>query len=272
MGCRNRTGDRETVVELQGVQLRRSGRSILNGVTWTIGPGEHWTFIGPNGSGKTMTLKIVNGYVWPTEGSVRVLGRRFGEFDIRELRKEIGWVSMDLQYQLQRPFPALEVVLSGYTAAIGLYQEMPAWMHDRARELLDFFECGSLEQRPFHTLSYGEQKRIMIARALINSPRLLILDEPCTGLDLVSRERFLEQVQNLGERPGGPAIVLVTHHVEEIMPFVTHCHLIRDGATFACGPKEELVTGANLSATLGLDVQVYRKNGRYWASIGSENP
>ena len=255
------------VVDMRDVLLRRDGKTILRRVSWRIRRGEHWTFIGPNGSGKTVTLKVLTGYLWPTEGTVEVLGHRFGEYDIRKLRRSIGWVSMDLQYQLQRPYPVLDVVLSGHAATIGLYEEPDAALRERARELLDFFECGSLEQRRFHTLSYGEQKRVMIARALITGPGLLILDEPCTGLDLVARERFLQSLQKLGCREDGPTVILVTHHIEEVMPFVTHCHLIREGVTLAQGKKEELMTGGMLSRTLGLDVEVTRRDGRYWSRL-----
>jgi iron complex transport system ATP-binding protein len=255
------------VVNMRDVVLRRDGKTILRRVSWRIRRGEHWTFSGPNGSGKTVTLKVLTGYLWPTEGAVEVLGHRFGEYDLRKLRRSIGWVSMDLQYQLQRPFSVLEVVLSGRAATIGLYEEPDPGLLERARGLLDFFDCEGLEQRRFHTLSYGEQKRVMIARALITDPALLILDEPCTGLDLASRERFLQSLQKLGGREDGPTIILVTHHIEEVMPFVTHCHLIREGVTLTQGRKEELMTGRMLGETLGLEVEVTRRDGRYWSRL-----
>lgn len=260
----------EPIVTIENIQLRREGKIILRNVSWQINKGEHWAFIGKNGSGKTMTLKVITGYQWPTHGSVEVLGHRFGTYDLRELRKEIGWVSLDLQFQFQRAFPALDVVLSGYFASIGLFEKPPQAVINKALQLLRFLECPHIVDRPFHLLSYGEQKRIIIARGLITDPKLLILDEPCTGLDLVAREHFLETVQKLGQKKNGPTIIFVTHHIEEIMPFITHCHCIKDGLTFKQGRKETVLTSTLLSDALGMQLKVMKSHNRYWTQIATK--
>jgi iron complex transport system ATP-binding protein len=259
--------DGDIVADLRDVCLERQGKTLLRGITWRIRRGEHWSFLGVNGSGKTLTLKIMTGYLWPTTGSVTILGEPFGTVDLRELRRRIGWVSMDLQYQLQRSFTALDVVASGYFATIGLYQRPEPSLIERSRRLLDFFGCGEHADQAFKTLSYGEQKRTMIARGLINDPELLILDEPCTGLDLVSRERFLTDIQRAAEMEGGPTVILVTHHVEEIVPCITHCHLVKDGRTFACGAKETVLGEEILSAVMGAEIGLESRDGRYYARV-----
>jgi iron complex transport system ATP-binding protein len=198
---------------------------------------------------------------------VSVLGRPFGAIDLRELRKRIGWVSMDLQYQLQRSFTALEVVASGRSATIGLYEKPAKSLLDRSRELLEFYGCGAQADQAFKTMSYGEQKRSMIARGLVNKPDLLILDEPCTGLDLVSRERFLADIQRTADMDGGPTIVLVTHHVEEIMPFMTHCHLVKQGRTVLCGEKDTVLRSDLLGEVMGAKIELEKREARYYARV-----
>jgi iron complex transport system ATP-binding protein len=257
----------DAVADLRDVRLEHHGKALLRGIDWRICGGEHWAFLGANGSGKTLTLKIMTGYLWPTSGSVSVLGRSFGTIDLRELRKRIGWVSMDLQYQLQRSFTALDVVASGRFATIGLYEKPAKSIIERSRELLEFYGCGAQTDQPFKTMSYGEQKRTMIARGLVNRPDLLILDEPCTGLDLVSRERFLADIQRTAGMEGGPTIVLVTHHVKEIMPFITHCHLVKEGRTVVSGEKDSVLRNDLLSEVMGAEIELEKRGNRYYARV-----
>ena len=259
------------VVSLSDVTLIRNSKELLSNVSWQINAGEHWALIGRNGSGKTLTLKIISGYLWPTTGSVEVLDSKFGEVDLREIRKRIGWVSPGLQYSLQKPVPVEEVVLSGFSASFGSHSgvkdEITDSMRERARDAMLFMECEHLKDRLFNTLSTGEEKRVVIARALLGEPELLILDEPCNGLDLVSREEFLRAIKKLGAKKDGPTIIHVTHHVEEIMPFVTHCSLMKDCKVSAQGTKEEMLTTELLSSALGLDVSIEKRAGRYYSRL-----
>ncbi|MEI6223041.1 MAG: ABC transporter ATP-binding protein [bacterium] len=256
------------ILSLHNLHLRRDGKVILDDISWTIEKGQHWALIGRNGSGKTMLLKIVTGYLWPTTGQVEVLGHKFGEYDLRELRKEIGWVSLDLQFRMQEGFLAQDVVLSGLYASIGLFDKPTEEDRQKATELMQFMECEDLLNRSFNTLSYGEQKRLIIARALMTDPKLLILDEPCTGLDLLSREHFLQGIQKLGEKPNGPTIIFVTHHIEELMPFITHTLCIKDGKTLNQGTIEAILTDQLLSECLEIPLQLQQIGARHWVRVG----
>ena len=254
---------------MNNVTLKRGEASILRGISWDISEGEHWALLGPNGSGKTMTLRIVLGYLWPSSGSISVLGHSFGTYDLRQLRRDIGWVGFDLQYQLiQRQDKVLDVVISGHYACIGLYDEIrePEFV-EKAMALLTDVGCAGLAERNFATLSYGEQKRVLIARALITEPSLLVLDEPCTGLDLAARERFLVAVEELVARKQGFSLIFVTHHTEEILPFITHCHLLKQGRTFGCGTKESVLTEDVLRSLFALPLSLRERSGRYWSYL-----
>jgi len=259
----------QSIIELSNVSLRRQKKDILTGISWKISAGEHWAFVGPNGSGKTMTLRIIIGDIWPTDGSVSVLAHPFGSYDLRQLRQEIGWVSWLLQYDfMQKADSALEVVASGYFASLGLFgEDCPDSVKEKAHAVMTLMECKHLAGREFTRLSYGEQKRLLIARALINDPKLLVLDEPCIGLDLEARERFLAAVESLTSKPASPAIVFVTHHTEEIMPFVSHCHFIREGRTLYQGRKVDLMTGSALSELFNVRLRVDCSGERYWTQI-----
>jgi iron complex transport system ATP-binding protein len=173
---------------------------ILRDIDWTVHRGEHWAIIGLNGSGKTSLLNMVNGYIWPSEGEVSVLGRRFGRYDVRDLRRKIGWASSSLQEKLYMGETAEEIVLSGRFATIGLYDKPQKKDRERARALLVFFQCGHAAKQPYWSLSQGEKQKVLIARALIQNPRLLILDEPCAGLDIISREQILSLIQDIGSQ------------------------------------------------------------------------
>lgn len=199
---------------------------------------------------------------------MEVLEKKFGSFDLRELRKEIGWVSLDIQYEFQRGYSAEEVVLSGPFGSVGLRTEAPTELQrGRAKKLFEVLEIAGLETRQFHTLSFGEQKRVLIGRALLGEPKLLVLDEPCTGLDFKSREEFLGSLQTLATQHDSPTLLFVTHHVEEIMPFMTHALLLKKGEIVASGEKSEVLTSKHLSEALDLQIAVQEANGRYWTSV-----
>lgn len=243
----------------------RSGKEILRGISWRVNPGQHWAVVGANGSGKTTLLLLLAGYLWPTRGAVTVLGKRFGQVDLRELRKRIGWVGSFLQEQIppgQRP---LDLIVGGKFASIGVFHTPSAADYEKARGLAQRLGCAHVMERPYGVLSQGEKQRVLIARALMCDPRLLILDEPCSGLDLVAREDLLASLNDLGGSQGGPTLVLVTHHLEEIMPVFSHVLLLKDGRGLAQGPKDRVLTAQNLEAAFRIAMDVQRRDGRFWA-------
>lgn len=245
----------------------RDKKYILKEVTWQVGVGEHWAILGLNGSGKTTLLNIINGYMWPSSGSVRVLGKEFGRVDIWEVRRMIGWVSSSLQEKLYAHESVSDIVLSGKYASIGLYDRPDAGDRLRAASLLEQVGCGFLGDRRYETLSQGEKQKVLIARALMSDPRLLILDEPCSGLDILSREQFLTAISGLARREGGPNLLFVTHRVEEILPDFTKALLLRRGEVHSQGPTPALLTTENLSDFFEIPVEVRWQDGRPWMSV-----
>jgi iron complex transport system ATP-binding protein len=254
-------------ISLRNVQFVRNRRTILRGISWDIRPGEHWTVLGANGSGKTTLLQLLAGYLWPTAGEITVLGERFGEVDLRELRKKIGWVGSFLQAQVPPSHKPLDFIVSGKYASIGIFNKPEESDYAEAAELAERLQVGGILDLPYAVLSQGEKQRLLIARAMIAKPKLLILDEPCGGLDLVSREQLLLTLEDLGCSPGGPTMILVTHHLEEITPAFTHVFLIKSGRCFAAGRKEEILKSDVLSEIFGLPIQARSENGRYWSRV-----
>lgn len=255
------------IIDLQHIIWERDDRTILNDVSWQVEKGQHWCLLGLNGSGKTSLLNMVNGYQWPTRGSISVLGHQFGTYDLRELRKEIGWVSTSLQQKLYGTDSALNIVLSGREASIGVYDTPSEQEREQAYEILKTLGCERLAPRTYQTLSQGEKQRVLIGRALMNKPKLLILDEPCTGLDLIAREHLLERIAALSEQEDCPALIYVTHHVEEILPCFTHSLLLKNGEVFAQGRTEEVLTAQQMSSFFEVPIQLDRENDRYWLTI-----
>jgi len=256
------------IVELDAVSFVRGGRRIIDNVSWRVDRGRHWILLGANGSGKTTLLQLITGYLWRNGGRARVLGHTLGETDLRALRRRIGWVSSAIEHRFPARAPARDVVVSGKFASIGLYYD-PIEEADtrRAGEVLASGGCASLAERAWGVLSQGERQRVMIARALMASPALLILDEPCAGLDLAARERFLEMLERLARRPEAPTLLMVTHHVEEITPAFENALLLKEGRVVAAGPANETLTSERLSDTMGIDLIVERDGGRFRARV-----
>ncbi len=250
------------IIRLQDVTWVREGRPVLNRINWQVKKGEHWAVLGLNGSGKTTLLNMINGYIWPTSGSISVLGQTFGRCELRELRKAIGWVSSSLLERLYAGETGREIVLSGKYASIGLYEHPEREDIDRAELLLEQLGCGHLAQQPYGTMSQGEKQRLLITRALVNSPRLLILDEPCYGLDILAREQLLQIIAELGEQRDAPSLIYVTHHPEEILPVFRQTLLLRRGEVYAAGCTAELLTSAAFSDFLGVPVEISWTGGR----------
>jgi len=256
------------VARIEVGSFRRDGVEILRGVEWTIESGQHWAVLGPNGSGKTSLARILGAYEWPSEGAVEVLGARFGRTDLRELRKKIGLVSSALEPRFPDADDARSIVLSGLEASIGKNRSFTRVEEARALSALEALSAAHLGSRPFGVLSQGERQRVLIARALVPAPRLLVLDEPCEGLDPVARERFLEDLARMCAMGEAPTIVLVTHHLEEIPPFVSHALLLAGGKTVAAGRVDEVLTDANLTRAFGVACEVRVEDaGRYGLRI-----
>lgn len=255
------------ILEVAGLKLHRGKTEILRGVDWQVRRGEHWVILGPNGCGKTSLLKALTGYFSPSEGRLSVLGQTYGETDWRELRFHIGIVMSALQASIPAAEPALETVVSGRYAQLDLWATPTKAEFAEARRWLRFLGGSHLEKREWLFLSQGERQRVLIARALMARPRLLILDEPCAGLDPVARQEFLRFVERVARRPRSPALVLVTHHVEEITPAFSHALLLRRGAVLAAGPIRRVLTSRNLSALFGAPIRLLRRRGAYSAPL-----
>ncbi|MBP1156572.1 MULTISPECIES: ABC transporter ATP-binding protein [unclassified Paenibacillus] len=254
-------------IEVKDLSYLRDDKVLLSGIHWRVRKGEHWALLGLNGSGKTTLLNMITGYLWPTKGEINVLGETYGSVDLREMRKLIGWVSSSLQEKLYASDKAQVVVLSGKYATIGLYDKPEAKDFDQASELMHRLGCSHLWDRAYQTCSQGEKQKLLIARALMANPRLLILDEPCNGLDLFAREQLLSGIAGLAGQPDAPTMLYVTHHTEEILPVFTHALLLRRGSMFASGETGKLLTDDTLSAFYELPVEVRSRNGRAWLSI-----
>jgi len=257
------------ILNVSGLGIVRDGTKILDGISWSVRKGEHWVILGANGSGKTSLLSALTGYLTPTVGDVEVLGQRYGASDWRELRRAIGIVSSAVRQMMHDDEPALDSVISGKFAMIDFWGKSTPADRARAMRILRHVECVHLAARPWRVLSQGERQRVLIGRALMARPRLLILDEPCGGLDPVSREHFLNFIQRLGEQRNSPALILVTHHVEEIVPIFSHILMLKAGHVLAAGPREEVLASRPLAETFGAKVTLRRVGGRYHLSIRS---
>jgi iron complex transport system ATP-binding protein len=255
------------MLEISGLRIQRDHTVILDRISWRVEPGQHWVILGANGSGKTSLLSALTGYLMPTAGDISVLNQSYGQSDWRELRKHIGLVSSSVRQMMQDEEPALETVISGKYAMIDFWGRATARDRTEARKLLRQIECSHLAERPWLVLSQGERQRVLIGRALMARPRLLILDEPCAGLDPAAREHFLQFLQRIGCRAGAPTLVLVTHHVEEIMPVFSHVLILKNGRVLAAGPKVETLTSQLLSQAFGERAQVEKENDRYALAV-----
>jgi iron complex transport system ATP-binding protein len=259
-----------SVIRMESVSCRRGHATILKDVNWSVEPGQHWAIIGSNGAGKTTLLNIVNGYTWPTTGTVEVLGQTFGRVNMAELRTRIGWVSSSMSERVHHSRPnerALDVVVSGKYASIGIWTEKSQEDDERALEILEMFQCTHLADQPFHILSQGEKQRILIARAWMAKPELLILDEPCTGLDIKARESLLRTIDSLYKKTQGPTLLYVTHHPEEVLPLFSHALVLKHGRVLASGEKERVMTNELLSEAFDVDVDVAWQADRPWVHV-----
>ena len=257
--------------DLSSVTLERDGRRIVDAASWRVMPGERWALLGPNGSGKSTLLKLALGQLWPSAGRIERVGREYQ--DLRALWRRIGLVADTIAREIPADEPALDTVTSGCMAQLGLkfFVGMEPSEADRARARveLDRVGCSHLADRPFGVLSQGERQKVMVARALVADPLLLVFDEPCDGMDPGARERFLAWLGEHLRESGAPAVVLVTHHVEEILPAFARTVVLREGRILAAGPTGDVLT-RELFETLydtRLD-RLERAGGRVWPIWG----
>ena len=255
------------VLEVCHLQVRRGKTTILDSVSWRVERGQHWVILGANGSGKTSLLSALTGYLTPSGGEISVLGRRYGETDWRELRKRIGLVSSSVRQMMSESEPALQTIVSGKYAMIDFWGRVTRADRARAARILEQIECEHLAGRPWVFLSQGERQRLLIGRALMANPRLLILDEPCAGLDPVAREHFLQFLDRLGRRKKGPTLTLVTHHVEEITPVFSHALLLKAGAVLANGQKQNILRSSLLTEAFESPIHLRARKGRYSLTV-----
>ena len=255
------------IFEVENLRVEREA-VILHEVNWRVERGQHWVILGANGSGKTSLLSALTGYLMPSHGEIRIGSARFGASDWRDVRRSVGLVSSSLGHQIEPEQTAREIILSGRTAQINFWGRVRAAEATQANRLLRQVRASHLADRPWRYLSQGERQRVLIGRALMARLRLLFLDEPAAGLDPVAREDFLQFLTTLAKNPRAPTLVLVTHHIEEIVPLFTHVLLLREGKTLAAGAKVDVLTSANLSATFGAPVAVRHTGARYRLEVG----
>jgi len=249
--------------QVADLTIRRSDTCILKKIDWKVEKGEHWVILGANGSGKTSLLKALTGYMTPTDGDVSVLGEQFGQSDWRELRKHVGVVSASISHLVHDEDTALEIVAGGAQAMIGYWGKISRGERERAARLLKLLGAAYTAGRTWEVLSQGERQRVLIARALMPEPAILILDEPCAGLDPVARERFLRDVSRIASRKRSPGLVFVTHHIEEILPEFTHLLALRDGRICYSGSKEAGLKADVLEQIFQAELTIRRNGARY---------
>jgi len=255
------------ILDVRGLRIERGGTVILHDVAWRVLPGQHWVILGANGSGKTSLLSALTGYFMPTAGEMTLLGERYGESDWRELRTRIGIVSSSIRQMMANDEPALDTVASGKYAMIDFWGRPSRTDRRQALRILRDIECEYLVDRPWDFLSQGERQRVLIGRALMARPKLLILDEPCAGLDPAAREHFLQFLQSLGRAKNSPTLVFVTHHVEEIMPVFSRVLILRKGKVLAAGRKSTTLNSKNLSRAFKMPLRVKRTGSRYGLNV-----
>ena len=260
----------EPAIDMRGVGVMRDGRWILRDVDWRVSRGSLAAILGPNGSGKSTLARIAACHLWPTAGECRILGQKFGEANLPELRKKIRLVQAAGPYDVDPSLTAREVALTGYFGSIGLYHEADAQMIRHADSMLELLGLGAVIDHPYSSLSSGERMRALIARAMVTQPALLLLDEPTNGLDPLAREQVLATVQMLLESEAAPTVLLITHHVEELPPATSQVLLLSDGKPAASGTMEDVLRPRILSAVFRFPVEVRMSGGRYYLEVHPE--
>lgn len=258
--------DEDLLIDFAKVTLRRNGRLLVGPVTWSVELDERWVVVGPNGAGKTSLLRIAAAMEHPSSGTAYVLGERLGRVDMSELRARIGLSSAALAQRVPDDEIVRDLVVSAGYSVLGRWREKYDDVdYERALDMLESVGGEHLAGRTYGTLSEGERKRVLIARSLMTDPELLLLDEPAAGLDLGGREELVARLSDLALDPDAPAMVLVTHHVEEIPPGFSHCLILSEGGVVDAGLLTDVLTSENLSTAFGQSIALDIIDGRYFA-------
>lgn len=258
--------DPDLLVDFTDVVVRRGGATLVGPVTWKVELDERWVVLGPNGAGKTSLLRIAAAEIHPTSGVAHVLGEIMGKTDVSELRPRIGLSSSSLAQRIPADELVSDLVVSAGYSVLGRWREKyDAVDTERAVEMLESLGAEHLAARTYGTLSEGERKRVLIARALMTDPELLLLDEPAAGLDLGGREELVARLTDLAADPDAPATVLITHHVEEIPPGFSHALLLKEGGVVAQGLMDDVITAENLTEAFSQSIALDRVDGRFFA-------
>lgn len=265
--------DPDLLIEFHDVTLRRGGRTLVGPVTWSVELDERWVVIGPNGAGKTSLLRIAAAIEFPSSGTAYILGERLGRVDMSELRARVGLTSSALAHRVPEGELVRDLVVSAGYAVLGRWRERYDDIdYTRALDMLESVGAEHLADRTYGTLSEGERKRVLIARAMMTDPELLLFDEPAAGLDLGGREELVARMEDLAADPNSPAMVLVTHHVEEIPRGFTHCMILSEGRVVEAGLLSDVLTAENLSKAFGQSIALDVVDGRYFARRARSRP
>lgn len=256
------------ILNYKNITFKRDGRKILKDINWKVCEGENWALLGLNGSGKSTILSMIPAYTFATSGELSVFGKTFGSCVWNDVKAKVGFVSSTLNNFSDRlnTQTLSDVVLSGKYNSIGIYQEITQQDREEANKIIDDFKLTQLKTNKFSTLSQGEQRKTLLARAFMNKPELLILDEPCSGLDIRAREIFLKSLEENFKNKNMP-FIYVTHQIEEIIPSVTHVAILDKGEIVAQGNKFEVLTEENLSKLFDIDLKIEWSNGRPWLLV-----
>lgn len=249
------------IVSAKELKIVRQGNEILKGIDFEMNDDQHIAVIGPNGAGKSFLLQILSADSIPSSGTVKIFGQEFGKVSLLKLRQQIGFVSNRMFYAFEEEMTCLEVVCTGFTGFLGLPDGYTEEQATRAKKMLKFFKVDYLAERKFTVVSDGERRKIMLSRAIVNEPKLLILDEPCQGLDIASREIFLNDVNKLAEKI---PLIYVTHHLEELPSCISDLILIKDGKVFDNGKKNDILNSDKISRLFDCDLEVIKKGDRYY--------
>lgn len=250
------------IIDFEHVYYRRSGKEILADITWQVQEGEHWIILGLNGAGKTTLLNMLNGYIFPSEGKAKVLEYTFGQSIIADLRKSIGWISNALQQDIPPHDTSLEIVLSGKFASIGLWDHVTEDDIAQANAIIDKLGISALRDRAYSGLSQGERQKVLIGRALISNPRILIFDEACNGLDIFAKKEVYNLINMLSKEQ--KTILYVTHNTEEILPIFNQALLLKDGHIHSQGARQTVIQLENLQDFYGAEVEVFEHDEKFF--------
>jgi len=252
------------VLNFDNVSVTRGGKTILQNITWQVKPNERWVIVGPNGAGKTTLLRVAGTHLQPSQGNAQVLGKTLGEVNVFDLRTRIGFASTAVANRIPNSEPVLDAVMTASYAITGRFKETYEEVDiKRAKRVLGEWHLAEHADRPFGTLSDGERKRVQIARAVMPDPELLLLDEPVASLDIGSREATIKILGGYASHPEAPAIIMVTHHLEEIPTGFTHALILKDGQISASGPITQTLTTEKLSEAYGIPLEVVFLGGRF---------